>query len=206
MYNPPAFRIDDHDKVIAFMRRYNFATLVTPGDQGLIASHLPLMLRDGNPGEWPVLLGHFARANPQWQALDGTGEALVIFQAHAYVSPSLYEVHPSVPTWNYQVVHAYGVPELVHEPAELLSLVLDLVAQSEAGSERPWLPDLPADFMETLLKQIVGFRIRLLRVGAKFKLSQNRPAVDRLNVAAAFESSSDPVLQDLGRATRESMT
>jgi transcriptional regulator len=206
MYNPSAFRIDDRETILAFMRRYSFATVLTPADGGLHASHLPLMVREGEVDAWPVLLGHMARANPHWRDMDGSKEALVIFHGpHAYVSPSLYEVHPSVPTWNYQIVHAHGIPELIQEPSKIESLVRDLVAEHETGAGTAWRPEWPAGFLEVLLEQIVGFRIPLNRIEAKFKLSQNRPTIDRENVAAAFEASTDTVLRDLGLATREQL-
>src|SRR5690606_30698630 len=148
------------------------------------------------PGEWPVLLGHMARANPQWRVMEDGGEVLVIFHGpHGYVSPSLYEVHPSVPTWSYQVVHAYGVPEVVHEPGQLERLVRDLIAQHETGTEGGGRPEWPEAYLAGRLKEVVGFRIPISRVEAKFKVSQNRPAVDREHVADALEASADPVLR-----------
>jgi transcriptional regulator len=130
MYNPPAFQIQDTDTIVAFMRRYSFTTLVTNGPQGLLAAHVPLLVRQDEGRELPALFGHLARANPQWQEFDGSTQALVIFQgAHGYVSPSLYEVHPSVPTWNYQVVHAYGVPRVIDGVNEVRDHVLELVQQ-----------------------------------------------------------------------------
>ena len=192
--------------IVAFVREYPFATLVTSGSQGLLAAHIPVVVRQDAAGDIPTLFGHLARANPQWQEFDGATEALVIFQgAHGYVSPSLYEVHPSVPTWNYQVVHAYGVPRLIDDVSETRDHVLELVRQNEAQSSEPWQPDLPEEVLEGLLRQIVAFRIELVRVEAKFKLGQNRSRTDRENVAGALEDSGDSLLRALGRATRTSL-
>src|SRR5690606_23275206 len=160
MYMPDAFRIDDRETAVAFMRRYTFATVVTAGRGGLEASHPPLMVRDAGPGEWPVLLGHMARANPRWRVMEDGGEVLVIFHApHGYVPPSLYEVHPSVPTWSYQVVHAYGVPEVVHEPDQLETLVRDLIAQHETGTEGGWRPEWPEGDLAGRLEEVGGLRV-----------------------------------------------
>jgi transcriptional regulator len=199
MYIPKAFEVEDPAVAVAFMRRHNFATIVTPGASGLLASHVPVILR-GVAGEPMTLHAHLARANDHWQSFDGDTEALVVFQGpHAYVSPSLYETHPSVPTWNYQAVHAYGRPVVLDDPMETRAHVLELVAQEEAGAENPWTPDLPETFFEGMLRQIVAIRIDITRIEAKFKLSQNRSMTDRRNVAASFEASSDSTLQALGR-------
>jgi transcriptional regulator len=205
MYNPKAFQIEDTTVAVDFMRRFNFATIVTTAvDSVPQASHVPFIVDTSGSG-LPTLYAHFARANPQWQTFDGAREALVIFQGpHGYVSPSLYEMRPAVPTWNYQAVHAYGSPRVIEARDETRDHVFALVRQHEATQPQPWQPDLPDDFLDSLLRQIVAFRIDITRIEAKFKLSQNRPAVDRENVTATFESSSDQALRDLGRAMRAS--
>jgi transcriptional regulator len=204
MYNPKAFQIDDPAVAAEFMRRFNFAIIVTTVDGVPEASHVPFIVDTSGPG-LPGLFARFARANPQWQAFDGTREALVIFQGpHGYISPSLYETHPAVPTWNYQAVHAYGIPRVLEGTAQTRAHVLDLLRQHETARTEPWQPEFPDGFLEGLLPQIVAFRIDLTRVEAKFKLSQNRGAADQENVTSAFEASSDPVQRDLGRAMRAS--
>jgi transcriptional regulator len=100
------------------LNRYDFATLVTVDQHGPFASHLPFLYR---PDEGPLgtLRAHLAKANPQWKTFAGPGEVLAIFQGpHAYVSPSWYAAHPSVPTWNYVVVHARGIARPVTDEAE----------------------------------------------------------------------------------------
>jgi len=204
MYNPKAFQIEDPAVATEFMRRHNFAVIVTSVDGCPQASHLPFIVDTSGAG-LPTLFAHLARANPQWQTFDGAREALVIFQGpHAYVSPSLYEVHPAVPTWNYQAVHAYGIPRVIQATDETRAHVLALVHQHEATQPHPWQPGLPEDFIAGRLHEVVAFRMDITRVEAKFKLSQNRPAADRENVTATFESSNHPSLRDLGRAMRAS--
>jgi transcriptional regulator len=204
MYNPKAFQIEDAAVATEFMRRHNFAVIVTSVDGCPQASHLPFIVDTSGAG-LPTLFAHLARANPQWQTFDGAREALVIFQGpHAYVSPSLYEVHPAVPTWNYQAVHAYGIPRVIEATDETRAHVLALVHQHEVTQPHPWQPDLPEDFTAGRLREVVAFRLDITRVEAKFKLSQNRPATDRENVTATFESSNHPSLRDLGRAMRAS--
>jgi transcriptional regulator len=206
VYLPRDFRIDDPAVQAAFMAEHNFATLVSTDAAGSMrASHVPFIVRPEG-GERGRLLGHLARANPQWRDFDGQREALAIFQGpHGYVSPSLYETHPSVPTWNYQAVHAYGAPVVIEDAAETRAHVLELVSQHEAGSEAPWTPELPEAFFEGMLRQIVAVRVDVTRLEAKYKLSQNRSLTDRENVATAFESSEAASLRALGEEMRATL-
>src|SRR5436853_579782 len=107
MYVPRSFAVSDEKILESFIERYDFATLTSSSSTGLVASHIPIMLRR-SVGK-PVLIGHVARANNQWRHFDGTVEALAVFYGpHAYVSPTWYATSPAVPTWNYAAVHVYG--------------------------------------------------------------------------------------------------
>ena len=175
LYIPPHFRQDDPDALYSFMERHAFGTLVSTGPKGLHVSHIPFLPE--REGARVRLLGHVARGNAQWEALEGARDVLAIFHGpHAYVSPGWYQNHPAVPTWNYAVVHAHGRARLMDE-AELHDLVVRLSNTYEAGRPKPWkATELPADFVSNLLKAIVGFEIEVERLEGKFKLSQNRPA------------------------------
>jgi transcriptional regulator len=149
---------------------------------------VPLLL-DPARASAGVLLGHMARANPHWRRLEAQPGVLAVFHGpHAYVSPSWYATHPSVPTWNYAVVHVHGNARLIHESRDLEPLVRRLVERHEQPRPQPWSMDLPADYQAGMLQGIVGFEIEITAITGKFKLSQNRPAADRERVAAALES------------------
>jgi transcriptional regulator len=198
MYVPRHFAMDDAATLQAFVRAHDFATLVTTGSGGLVASHVPILLDDG---EWPRvrLRGHLARANPQWRALDG-GEVLAIFPGpHAYVSPAWYETAPAVPTWNYAAVHLYGQPRLVDERAALEAIVVAMIAKFEGTDMPPWRRATPADFWTKMLGGIVGFEIAVSRAEGKFKLGQNRPEADRRAPLQALAASPDPGARALAR-------
>ncbi len=200
MYIPKDFKVEELPTLIEFMRRYSFATFVTNSDGGPIASHVPVVVIE-NEGRRPTLFAHVAKANPHWRAFGGAVESLFIFQGpHGYVSPSLYGVHPSVPTWNYTAVHAYGTPIIVEDEDVARDHVFTLVRQYEAGGEHPWVPDLPPEYTSRMLRQIVAFHVDLTRIEGKFKLSQNREQSDRDSVSAAFEA--DPQLRQLGHFMR----
>ena len=189
MYLPKSFQIEDLAELHAFMRAYSFATLVTQHQGAPFASHLPFLL-DAERGPHGTLLAHMARANPQWR--DFGGEALVIFQGpHAYISPSWYEAHPSVPTWNYAVVHAYGIPRIVEDHATLHHMLETLVDTREAAFAQPWRMDLPPDYLDKMMRAVVGFEIAITRLEGKLKLSQNRSEHDQHQVAEALGQSED---------------
>ena len=196
MYTPPAFLEYDLPTLHDLIRHHSFATLVTNGAEGLIASHVPLLL-DESPPPFGRLRGHLARANPQWRDLEHGGEALAIFHGpHAYVSPSWYpstrEHGKVVPTWNYVAVHAYCKARCLHEPTDLVPLVRDLTDAYERGRPNPWsIDDAPAGFMENTARAIVGFELEIVRLEGKRKLSQNRSADDRRGVREAFAAGDE---------------
>jgi len=192
MYIPKAFREDDTVTLHKLMREYSFATLITQQEGVPLASHLPFLL-DAERGASGILLGHMARANTQWRTFEEDQEALVIFQGpHAYISPSWYEAELSVPTWNYAVVHAYGVPRLIEDKTVLYKLLQTLVETYEAGFEKPWaFESLPDEYVQKMMQAIVGFEIPITRLEGKFKLNQNRPVSDQARVATALSENRD---------------
>ena len=196
MYTPPAFRVDDRAEIHAMMRACRLATLVTATAEGLLATPLPLILA-AEEGEFGVLYGHLARANPQWKAA-ATGEAMVLFSGpDAYVTPSWYETKREtgkvVPTWNYQAVHAYGPAEFFDDPERLLEAVTRLTNLHEGTRAQPWaVDDAPPEFVKAQLRGIVGLRMPIVRIEGKRKISQNRSAEDRAGVAAGLAESERP--------------
>jgi transcriptional regulator len=196
MYTPRAFALDDLHELQQQILGTRLAVLVTHGEQGLQASHLPLLL-NADEGPNGTLYGHFAKANPQWKALQDGAEALVIFAgADAYVSPGFYPSKAAdgkvVPTWNYVAVHAYGSAEVFTDADRLRSLVSALTDRHEAGRAQPWkVADAPADYIDGMLKAIVGFALPIQRLEGKRKLSQNRNAADVAGVREGLAASPD---------------
>lgn len=184
VYIPKHFVESNVTRLHALIHAYNFSTLICARQDDVEVSHLPLLL----DARRNVLIGHMARANPQWRMFSPEQDVLAIFHGpHHYVSPRWYASHPSVPTWNYAVVHAYGRPRLIEERGLLEPLVRNLAVHHEAGETHPWVMDLPGDYQENMLAAIVGFEIGITRLEGKFKLSQNRPAADRPLVIEALE-------------------
>ena len=183
MYQPDHFRVEDLPRLHALMRALPLAALVSGGEMGLYATHLPTVLKDD--GSFGMIECHLARANPHWKELAKGDEALMIFQGpEAYITPSWYaskaEHGKVVPTWNYAVVHAYGRPEVISDKEWLRRHVGELTAQQEAAATAPWsLSDAPDAYVEVMLRGIVGFRFAIARLEGKWKMSQNREPKDR---------------------------
>lgn len=204
MYNPAAFKEDDTARLHQLMADTRLAILVTHDENGLQASHLPLLLHS-EQGVNGTLVGHLARANPQWRALQNGAEAMVIFPgADAYVSPAFYPAKAEhgkvVPTWNYVAVHAYGVAEVFSDAPRLLEVVTGLTDKHEAGRAAPWaVADAPADYIDKMLGAIVGFALPIARLEGKRKLSQNRSAEDINGVREGLSASGDAKDRELAQ-------
>lgn len=196
MYRPAAFRQDDLTALHAQIDSTGLALLTSNGPAGLQATHLPLLLA-AEEGEFGTLYGHFARTNPHWQDLAGQ-EALAVFAGpDAYVHPGWYpgkaEHGQVVPTWNYIAVHAWGQVETFDDPARLRELLTRLTARHEAGRPRPWaLDDAPAEYLERMLRAIVGFALPIRRLEGQWKLSQNRQPADHAGVREGLAASANP--------------
>lgn len=197
MYCPAAFRQDDLPTLHQQIRGSGLALLSTAGSQGLQASHLPLLLEAGE-GEFGTLYGHFARANGHWRDLAEGAEALVVFSGpDAYVHPGWYPAKAEhgkvVPTWNYIAVHAWGQAEVFDEPERLLQLVSCLSDEYERSQARPWsVRDAPGEYIDAMLRAIVGFALPIRRIEGKWKLGQNRSSADQHGVRAGLAASANP--------------
>jgi transcriptional regulator len=199
MYVPAHFDEKNVSVLHQAMREIGLATLVTTGAEGLIASHIPLLL-DTEPTPYGTLTGHLARANGQWKDRASDVDALAIFLGpHAYVSPSWYptkaETGKVVPTWNYVAIHAYGRLRLIDDPDWKLAHVTRLTRAHEAQQANPWaVGDAPPDFIRGMVNAIIGFALPITRLEGKWKMSQNRPAEDRAGVADGLAREGEAVV------------
>ena len=192
MYVPPLFKEDRIDVLHDAIRRTGLATLVTLAADGLIASHVPMLL-DPDPAPYGTLIGHLARPNPQAHGAVPGVQGLAIFQGpDVYITPSWYatkrENGKVVPTWNYVAIHAHGPVEFFDDTERLRDVVTRLTEREEQARADPWaVSDAPAAFIDGILKGIVGFALPIARLEGKWKMSQNRPAQDRAGVVAGLE-------------------
>jgi len=192
MYVPGTFKVEDPPALHAMMRSVGLATVVTNGERGLEASHVPLIL-DPAQGKYGTLYGHLARANLQSEVPENT-QALAIFMGpDAYITPTWYETKTQtgevVPTWNYVAVHASGPLTFFSDPEELLGLVTRLTELHEQPRKEPWsVSDAPAAYIARQLKAIIGFRLEITTLQGKWKMSQNRSAEDQRGVLAGLQA------------------
>ncbi|NQV26363.1 MAG: FMN-binding negative transcriptional regulator [Rhodopirellula sp.] len=188
MYTPSSFVVDNLATLHSRIEENSFATLITTNGDRPAASHLPLLLdRDAGPNG--TLIGHMAKANPQWREIANT-DALAIFHGpHAYISPGWFAEQNVVPTWNYVAVHATGTVKLVEEPAALLNIVRRYVQVYESTMPKPWqLDSAEPDFIESLLGAIIGFTIEIESIEGKWKLNQNHSEERRQRVIAGLRT------------------
>jgi transcriptional regulator len=201
MYLPGSFQESDRNVLFDLIDDHGFATIVSTTDAEPMVSHLPLLVDRHPPGR-ERLLGHVARANDHFKTFERVAAVLAIFHGpHAYVSPAWYETYPSVPTWNYAVVHVHGKARLV-DAAATRTILDRLVGKYEARREKPWDGRLPEDFVVQELRAIVGFEIVIERLEGKFKLSQNRDAADREGALAGLEHEPDAASRELAAFSR----
>jgi transcriptional regulator len=188
MYSPKFNQVADRALLIEAMQAYSFAILFGPQGESLVATHLPLVVKD--EGEHGLIEGHFAKANRHWQAL-ANREVLVVFPGpHSYVSPTNYTDPLSVPTWNYIAVHACGTLQLVEDEAGKDALLAGLIQANEPAFAEQWR-SMPDGFRRTMLAGIQGFRIPIGRIEGKFKISQNRDPQERINVEATHAAGTE---------------
>ncbi len=197
MYLPKHFEITDRTVMFDLMKAFSFATLVSIHEGVPFATHMPFTVKP----EQNLIVSHIARANPQWTTFGQNSEVLVIFQGdHSFISPTWYDKHPSVPTWNYMTVHAYGKLRIVEDPEHVKNLLHDLVLQYE----KDWdMLQLPETYLHGMMKGIVAFEIELTKLEGKFKLSQNRSELDQKNVVNALSQSTNPLDQAVAKAMQK---
>ena len=198
MYIPTHFSEERLDILHQLIQAHPLGTLVTLEQDGMNANHLPFEIAAPSAdAPFGTLRAHIARGNPLWKNLDSTKEVLVVFQGpQAYITPSWYEEKKLsgkvVPTYNYAAVHAHGSLRVVDDAQWLLGLLHRLTDQHESKRASPWqVSDAPEDYLQKMLTAIIGIEIPLSRLSGKWKVSQNRPQQDRLNIAAGLREEDD---------------
>lgn len=206
MYVPEHFAERKLSVLHSLIEAHPLGTWVTTAAGQLVVNHLPFVL-DAHRGDFGTLTGHVARANDVWKTA-AEAESVVVFQGpEAYITPSWYPTKQDhgkvVPTWNYVVVHAHGVPRVITDAEWLRQQVSELTRKHEAGRQVPWdVSDAPAAYIDAMLGGIVGIEIPIARVVGKWKVSQNRPEQDRRGVVAGLSESPDLTSQQIARLVR----
>ncbi|WP_409254139.1 FMN-binding negative transcriptional regulator [Bacillus sp. SCS-153A] len=171
MFIPKDFKVEDTKKLLGFIEENSFGILFSQDEKGPQATHLPFILTQNDK---PELIGHLAKANPQWKALHGKKVLVVFSGPHSYISASWYKDNRNVPTWNYVAVHVQGIIEIIQEETELLSILQKSVDFYEKDFENPWTLKNEPETVSRLLNGIIGFRIKIEGLEGKWKLNQNK--------------------------------
>ncbi len=191
MYVPAHFAETRPEELQRVLRDHPLGILVTHGGAGLDADHLPFEF-DPAAGPLGTLSAHVARSNPVWRDHPTGTPVMVIFRgSEAFVSPNWYpskhETHRQVPTWNYEVVHAHGTLTIRDDERFVRGFVARLTRRFEAAEPRPWrMSDSSPEYIDGLLRHIVGIEVAVTSLVGKSKLSQNREERDRLGAAATL--------------------
>ena len=207
MYMPQHFAETRPEVSHRIIREHPLGTLVTQGADGLDADHIPFEFEPAE-GTHGVLLAHVARANPLWQRCPTGSQVMVVFRgAQAYISPNWYpskhEAHRQVPTWNYEVVHAHGKLTVHDDERFVRGIVARLTRRHEAAEPRPWkIGDSSPEFIDSMLRNIVGIEIAVTSLACKVKLSQNKEARDRQGAAEQLEARGSVELANSMRAAQ----
>ena len=204
MYLPKHFAETRPEILHAAIATHPLACLITLSARGVEANPVPLLLRP----EQNQLHGHLARANPLWREHPDGSDVLAVFNgAQAYISPNWYpsklEHGKAVPTWNYITVQARGTLRVIDDAQWVRAFLGELTAIHETGEPAPWqMSDAPADYIDNMLKAVVGIVIEITELTGKWKVSQNQPAANRAGVVAALCQSDDIQRQAMAAAVQ----
>jgi transcriptional regulator len=210
MYVPQLHAENDLTVLHALMRSHPLGTWATQAEGEIIVNHVPFLV-DPARGPYGTLMCHVARANNLWQLFSKTTPSVIVFQGpNTYISPSWYpskQAHGKVvPTWNYAVVHAHGMPVVFQDPAWLRDHVTRLTDSQEGAQVLPWkVSDAPSDFIAQMTKQIVGIEIPISRLTGKWKINQNRSTADRLGVVAGLRAKGDPKSAEMASLVEQAL-
>jgi transcriptional regulator len=192
MYIPAHFAETRPEELQRIIREHPLGVLVTHGSDGLDADHIPFEF-EPDAGAHGTLKAHVARANPVWQRCPNGTPVMVVFRgAEAYISPNWYpskhETHRQVPTWNYEVVHAHGTLTVLDDERFVRGLLAQLTRKHEAPEPKPWkMGDSAPDYIDSMLRNIVGIEIAITSLVGKVKLSQNKETRDRMGAADTLD-------------------
>ncbi|WP_025030278.1 FMN-binding negative transcriptional regulator [Nitratireductor aquibiodomus] len=188
MYTPASYREQDTAFLHDLMREWSFATIVSHGQDGLLATHLPFLLAPGGHKDLGILTSHIARNNAQWRHFEAGGEALIIFQGpNAFVSVNWYDMQRTFPTWNYGAIHVYGKVRLNQDPEINRKILEKTIARYERPQDGDWsFETMPEEMIAPRLRAIVGLEIEIDRIEGKLKFNQDKSEADRKGVRAAL--------------------
>lgn len=188
MYIPNINKMTDKKKIVDFMKRFSFATIITSKNGLPIATHLPFIIREEN--DKLFLYSHVAKQNEQWKHIEENVILVIFTEPHAYISPTNYEKEVNVPTWNYISIHAYGKGQLLTRHEDMISLLEGTIDNYETSYREQW-NRLPDKYRLGQMMGITGFKIEVTEIQAKEKLSQNKTHNEQQKIIDTLTASSN---------------
>ena len=188
MYIPKINLATDRNEIVAFMKQFSFATIITAKDNIPIATHLPFIVTV--QGNNIVLTSHFAKANEQWADIENNKVLIIFSEPHAYISPKNYDKELNVPTWNYISIHAYGHGKLITETENTFEVLEATIDNYDTSYRQQW-NNLPEEYKLKMSKGIVAFEILVSDLQAKKKLSQNRTDTEKQKIIDTLSKSNN---------------
>lgn len=202
MYIPRPFQESDREEALRFIQAHSFGLLTTNGSEVPMATHLPFTTAIENDAL--LLSSHLAALNPQSQVLDGALALVVFSEPHAYVSPGHYERKQNVPTWNYVAVHCTGRVVLARDHAERIRILERMIATYEASYQKQW-EALPQPYREGLLNELEAFTVRVEKLEACYKLSQDKKTAEQARISDHLQNHGGGSEQALAAYMKRSM-
>ncbi len=186
MYIPNHYLATDKTEIVAFMKQYSFATIVTVKDNYQNATHLPFVTTEND--DKIILTSHFAKANKQWTEITENKVLIIFSEPHAYISPKHYDKELNVPTWNYISIHAYGQGQIITKNEKTIEVLEKMIDQYERDYKKQW-DILSSAYKHKMLNGIVAFEVIVTDLHAKKKLSQNKTETELIRIIDAFSKS-----------------
>lgn len=188
MYIPKINLTTDKEEIVAFMKQFSFATIITAKDNSPTATHLPFLVTVKDDSV--ILTSHFAKANGHWQDIEAFKTLVIFSEPHAYISTKNYDKELNVPTWNYISIHAYGQGKLITETKKTFEILEATIDNYETSYRQQW-DSFPDDYKLKMSKGIVAFEILVTDLQAKKKLSQNRTDTEKHKIIETLAKSND---------------
>lgn len=194
MYIPNHFQFKDNKEMIAFMKQYSFATIVTVKDSMPIATQLPFFIDDST--DRLLLSSHFAIANEQAKYIEANTSLVIFSEPHAYISPAHYDRRESVPTWDYMAVHAYGKAKIIEDETAMLKALEQMIQFYEKDYLQQW-KGLSDKFKKGMMRGIVSFELEVTDLQGQKKLSQNKTETERQRIIEHLAKSERTAEKDI---------
>jgi transcriptional regulator len=202
MYIPATNKFEDLAAIVAFMQQFSFGTIINIKDNVPIATHLPFIVTKEEDSV--KIVSHFALGNEQWKYLEGNKSLIIFSEPHAYISPSHYDAHESVPTWNYISVHAYGQAKIVRNEKDCLSIIEKTLLNYEPSYMKQW-GELSQKYITNMMKGIVVFEMIVDDLQAKKKLSQNKTIEEQQRIIATLSKSEISVENEIASQMKQNI-